>query len=436
MTERSLLAAVSGIEANQSLLDDIGNNIANSDTVGYKSQDLEFQDLLAEQIAGAAAPPANGGSAGVNPIAIGSGVTVGSVATNLSEGSLEETGVNTDVAIQDNGYLVVDSGGVQYYTRDGSLTVDANGDLSTQNGGLVLGWQASGTGALDTNAPVTGIQIPTGETIPASATTQLTLGGNLPAWNGVGTVPSVVTTTLDAYDALGDVVPVTLTFTGVAGTANTWTMQGTVPDPAGGTDDLWTTAPTITFDPATGQVASVSGSTTNADGSLSVPVGTMPAGYTFSTGDTWAFEFPATTSGAALTQFAGQQTAALQSQNGYTSGSLQSFSIGQNGVITGTFSNGNTQALAQIALATFANPGGLALQGNGLFGITGNSGQARVGAPGQGGSGTLLGGELEQSNVDLGSQLTDLITAQEAYEANTKVISTTQQAIASLEAIQ
>ena len=136
------------------------------------------------------------------------------------------------------------------------------------------------------------------------------------------------------------------------------------------------------------------------------------------------------------TQFAGQQTAALQSQNGYASGSLQSFSIGQNGVITGTFSNGNTQALAQIALATFANPGGLALQGNGLFGMTGNSGQARVGAPGQGGSGTLLGGELEQSNVDLGSQLTDLITAEEAYEANTKVISTTQQAIASLEAIQ
>ncbi|HEY3942698.1 MAG TPA: flagellar hook protein FlgE [Acidimicrobiales bacterium] len=436
MTERSLLAAVSGIEANQSLLDDIGNNIANSDTVGYKSQDLEFQDLLAEQLAGAAAPPAGGGGAGVNPVAIGSGVSVGAVATNLSEGSLEETGVNTDVAIQGNGYLVVEQGGVQYYTRDGSLTVDANGDLSTQNGGLVLGWQASGTGVLDTNAPLTGIQIPTGETIPASATTQLTLGGNLPAWNGVGTAPTVVTTTLDAYDALGDVVPVTLTFTGVAGTANTWTMQGTVPNPAGGTDDLWTTPPTIAFDPSTGQVSTVTGSTTNADGSLAVAVSAMPAGYTFSSGDTWDFEFPAPSSGAALTQFAVQQTAALQSQNGYASGALQSYNVGDNGVITGTFSNGNTQALAQISLATFANPGGLSLQGNGLYAVTGNSGQAEVGPPAAGGRGSLLGGELEQSNVDLGNELTNLITAQEAYEANTKVISTTQQSIASLEAIQ
>jgi flagellar hook protein FlgE len=241
---------------------------------------------------------------------------------------------------------------------------------------------------------------------------------------------------------------VTLTFTGVASTANTWTMQGTVPDPGGGTDKLWTTPPTVTFDPATGEVAAityppvspsttpVSASTTNPDGSLSVAVTAMPSGYTFPSGDTWAFDFPAATSGTALTQFAGTQTAALQSQNGYAAGSLDNFTIGQDGVITGTFSNGNTQALAQIALANFANPGGLSVELDGLYSVSANSGQAQVGVPGSGGRGSLLGGELEQSNVDLGSQLTELITAQEAYEANTKVISTTQQSIASLENIQ
>jgi flagellar hook protein FlgE len=130
---------VSGIEANQALLDNIGNNIANSDTVGYKSQDLQFQDLLAEQVAGAAAPPPGGGGAGINPIAIGSGVGVGAVSTNLTEGSLEETGVDTDVAIQGSGYLAVESGGGQEYTRDGSLTVDANGDLSPRMAGSCSG---------------------------------------------------------------------------------------------------------------------------------------------------------------------------------------------------------------------------------------------------------------------------------------------------------
>jgi len=434
MAERSLLAAVSGVDANQTWLDEIGSNIANADTVGYKSQNVEFQDLLNEQISGAQAPPTGGGGAGANPIAVGSGTQVGAVATDLNEGSLDQTGKPTDVAIQGAGYFVVDGGGQQLYTRDGSFTLDANGDLATQNGLLVMGWQANSAGVINTNTPLTGITVPTGQNLGATPTTNMTLAGNLPAWNGIGAVP-IVANTLNCYDALGNVVPVTLTFTGVAGQANQWTVQGTVPNPSGGTDTLWTTAPTVAFNPSTGQLASVSGATTNANGSLSLPVSTMPAGYNFPAADTWSVTFPAPNTAESVTQYAGQQSIALIGQDGYAAGSLEGFTIGGDGIISGSFSNGRTLQLGQLALASFSNPSGLADQGGGAYDATVNSGQPLVGTAGTGGRGSLVAGALEMSNVDLGNELTNLIQAQEAYQANTKVITTTQQAIQALESI-
>jgi flagellar hook protein FlgE len=437
MTERSILAAVSGIDANQTYLDSIANNIANSDTVGYKSSEVQFEDLLAEQLSGASAPSASGDEGGINPVAVGSGVRVDGSDINESEGSLEETGQDTDVAIQGSGYLVVDSGGQTVYTRDGDLVPDGDGNLTTQSGGLIQGWQANGSGVINTNSPLGAVKIPAGETIAAQATSTVSLGGNLPAWSGTGTVPEV-TTTYNGYDALGNVVPITLTFTGVTGTANAWTVQGTVPKPGGGTDTLWSTAPTITFNPASGQIATVNNGaniTPNADGSISLPAGTMPAGYTFPSGDTWDIEFPPPNSADAVTQFSGQQTMQITSQDGHASGSLESFSIGADGVITGSFSDGTTLSLGQIALANFTNPAGLVDVGSGEYTVTPNSGEASVGTAGTGGRGTLVGGELEQSNVDLGTELTNLIGAQEAYDANTKVLTATQQSIQSLESV-
>jgi flagellar hook protein FlgE len=435
VAERSILAAVSGIDAQQTYLDSVANNIANADTVGYKSEDVQFQDLLAEQLAGGSAPPPSGG-AGINPVSIGSGVRVGANTVDLSEGSLESTGQATDVAVQGSGYLLADQNGTIGYTRDGSLTVDANGNLATQYGGLIQGWEANGAGVINDNGPTGAVTIPSGESIPAQATTLLSLGGNLPAWNGVGTVP-VATTTINAYDALGDTIPVTLTFTGVASTANTWTVAGTVLSPSGATDQLWSTDPTVTFNPANGQIGSIAIGATpvtpNTNGSYSLPVATMPAGYTFPSGDKWDFDFPAPDSSGAVTQFAGDQTLGLTGQDGHASGTLESFSIGSTGIITGSFSDGTTLALGQVALATFTNPAGLADQGDGTFAVTPNSGQAEIGTAGTGGRGELLGGELEQSNVNLGSELTDLINAQESYDANTKVLTTSQEVIQSLE---
>jgi flagellar hook protein FlgE len=158
-------------------------------------------------------------------------------------------------------------------------------------------------------------------------------------------------------------------------------------------------------------------------------------GFTFPAGDNWRLLFPQPGTTGAVTQFAGQKTLTVVSTDGYPSGSLESYSIGGNGVITGSFSNGKTQAIGQIAMAGFANASGLQDMGNGLMATSPNSGQAQIGVPGSGTLGTLLGGQLEQSNVTMGAQLTDLITAQEAYQANTKVIATTQQAIQALMAI-
>ncbi|HET6875885.1 MAG TPA: flagellar hook-basal body complex protein, partial [Acidimicrobiales bacterium] len=292
-------------------------------------------------------------------------------------------------------------------------------------GGLIQGWMASSQGVINTNSPIGPVSIPAGTTMPANATTSLTVGGNLPAWSGTG-AGKPVTATINAYDQLGDSIPVTLTYTPVTGTANTWTVQGTVANPAGGTTtDLWNTAPTIVFDPSTGKISSITGATTNGDGSLTLAVNNMPAGYAWPSGDNWNINFPAPNAQGAVTQFSGQQTFTITNQDGYSSGSLSSFSIGSDGVITGAFTNGKSLSIGELALATFSNPSGLADEGNQMYASSPNSGQANVGAPGTGGRGSLVGGALESSNVDLATQLTDLIVAQEAYQANTKVVSTT-----------
>ncbi len=431
--EQSLIAAVSGIEANQTYLDVIGNNLANSDTTGYKAEDPVFTDLLAEQIAGASAPSA-GQSAGIDPIAVGAGVRVGAVTNDQSQGAIQQTNQPTDVAIQGAGFLIADRNGQQYYTRAGNLTLDANGDLATPTGALIQGWQATGQGVINTNAPVGVVNIPNGQVMAAQATSSFVMAGNLPAWSGSGT-PPVVTTTLNGYDSLGNTIPVTLTFSAVAGTANSWQVQGTVPNGAG-TANLWSTAPTVAFSATTGQIASITGVTANSDGSYSLPVTTMPPGYTFPSGDTWNIKFAAPGSINAVTQFGGEQTAQLASQNGNSAGTLESFTIGGDGVISGAFSNGLTEPIARLALATFSNPPGLVDDGNLMYSASANSGQAAIGTAGTGGRGTLLGGALEGSNVDLATELTNMIQAQEAYQADTKVVSTTSAALQSLVQMQ
>lgn len=419
---RSLSAADSGIQANQTYLDVLGNNIANVNTTGYKETSVQFADLLNQQVAGPGAPTA--GLASTNPSAVGSGTTVASISTNFNEGALNQTNVATDVAIQGNGFLMTNANGQIAYTRAGNLQFDANGVLSTPTGAEVQGWMASGTGVLTTSNPTTSLTIPTGATISPNETANVTMGGNLPADTPVSPAAgSVQTTTINAYDALGNVVPITLSYTHTG--AGTWSLQGTATAANGTTSQLWATPQNLTFSGA-GQLQSINGTpmTTNTYALTATP----PAGWT----GPLSIDFPPPGKPSSFTQYAGNNSAAAVNQDGSSGGTLASYSISANGTITGTFSNGRTQALAQIALASFSNPGGLTSLGGLSYQSNPASGAAQVGTPGSGPRGTLMGGALEASNVNLAGDLTNLITAQTAYQANTKVVATSATVLQSL----
>lgn len=423
--EASLSSAVSGIDAEQTWLDTIANNLANADTDGFSEDNVEFSEMLTQLVSGATAPvpPARGG---VNPVEVGSGVEVSAITPEFGGGSISSTGVASDAAIQGNGFFVVDQGGQQLYTQDGNFSVDADGNLVTGDGGLVQGWMANG-GVITANGPTTALTIPSGQQTPAAATSQIVLGGNLSAG---ATTPQDATVT--AYDSQGNPVPITLTFT-PSTTPNTWTVSGTTTDPAtGATENLAFTGgnPTITFG-ADGQVTEVNGAAVSATNPTALKFA-APAGYQFPAAATISLEVPPPGTGTSLTQDAGSDSAGAVSQNGYQAGTLESYSIGQNGVITGSFSNGETESIGQIALANFANENGLADQGNGNYALSANSGAALIGAPGSGSLGTLVGGSVNQSNVNMASQMTAMVEAQTNYEADTKVVSTTDTVLQAL----
>lgn len=416
----SLGAAASGIEIMQTDLNTIGNDIANSQTDGFSTQTAQFSDLLTEQL-----QPASGAvgttSASTNPSAVGAGAEIAAIQTNFSAGPITQTGVASNVAVEGNGFLVVSEGGQTHYTLNGDLQIDANGHLATNSGGLVEGW-APGQ---PTTSPLTPLSIIVGSTGGPAQTQNIMLGGNLPS-NPSG--PVTITTTM--YDSLGDPVPVALTLTPTLnpnGTATSWSMQGTV---KGATSNLWNTAQVLVFS-SSGQLSTLNGTAVTAN-QTSIPIDNKPSNYTWAGTTALNVDFPAVGSQTAVTQFAGAQTLDVTSQDGNAAGTLSSYSIGPNGVITGTYSNGGSSTLGTIALAQFANPDGLANMGQTEFTSTVASGNAQVGQPGSNGLGKLQGGAVEGSNVDLATELTDLIEAQTAYQANTKVIGTTQTVLSSL----
>jgi flagellar hook protein FlgE len=423
MSIRSLGAAASGIDTMQTDLDTIGNDIANSETDGFASQTAQFSDLLTEQLT-----PAGGAIAGTlastNPSSIGAGDQVSAIETNFTPGAVTQTGINSNIAIEGNGFLVVSQNNQTYYTLDGDLQVDSQGNLATNSGGLVEGWLPGQA----TTSPPTPLSIVVGSTGAPTQTANAVLGGNLPS-NPSG--PVTVTTTM--YDTLGDQVPVTLTLTptlNANGTATSWSMQGTVP---GAAQPLWTTPQTVVFG-SNGQLSTLNG-TAVGTGVTKLAIGNEPSNYTWGATPP-SIDFGAVGSEGALTQFAGDQTIEVTSQDGNAAGTLDSYSIGSDGVITGAYSNGGSETLGTVALAQFANPDGLDDMGSTYYTTTVASGAAQLGQPGTSGLGTLQGGAVASSNVDLATELTDLIEAQTAYQANTKVVDTTSTALQSLVQMQ
>ncbi len=400
---RSLFSGISGLRAHQQMMDVTSNNIANVNTVGFKSSQVVFQDTLSQMMRASGAPQQ--GQGGTNPAQVGLGVRLGAINTSFVQGSAQTTGRATDVMISGDGFFVVNSVDEQLYTRSGAFNFDAEGKLVTPTGAAVQGWPAV-NGEVNTNAPIGDIRLPMGTLIAPNATRNMVIAGNLPADAPVNTT---IPRSIKTYDVQGNVVTLTTTFTLTAGGWEVVVTDGTTPSAAA----------SLTF---------------LANGQISLPT------YTDANGDTKiGLIYDPDNDGigvevdlAGLTEYTGNTTVSPLSQNGSPAATLQSFSINPDGQLVGVFSNGNKQTVAQLALANFNNPPGLEKVGDSLYRFTVNSGLAQVGVAGTVGLGTLQSGAVEMSNVDLAQEFTNLIVAQRGFQANSKVISTSDEVLQEL----
>ena len=406
---RSLYSGVSGLHAHQEMVDVVGNNIANVNTTAFRAGSVQFADVLSQMSKAGSA--GTGTAGGTNPAQVGLGVRVVSIDTSDKAGSLQNTGRSTDVALQGDGFLAVRVGNEIQYTRAGSLSFDASGRLVDASGGLIQGWMAGANGQIDPTTPTGNLTFGSSVTAPAKTTTSVTVGGNLSADAKVG---DKFVTGIDIYDSLGSAhrISVTLTKTG----ANTWDQAAT--DAAG--NPLTPANVTLTFDPATGDLASA----TPAPAYTVSPVGVPPIAFSVDYGTAGA--------AGALTGFGGESTAAATKQDGQAAGTLRNVSIADGGLVIGTFSNGTTQALGQVAVTTFANARGLEKTGDNHYRAGLSAGAASVGVAGTGQRGKLVAGALESSNVDLGQELTNMIIGQRGFQANSKTITTSDELLGDL----
>ncbi|MBB2899645.1 flagellar hook protein FlgE [Kineococcus radiotolerans] len=422
---RSMFSGVSGLRSHQTMMDVVGNNIANVNTAGYKSSGVVFADTMSQLTKAAGAPTtANGGT---NPSQVGLGVRVQAITQNMTQGSAQATGKSTDLMLQGDGMFAVQSGDGVFYTRNGSFTLDANGSIVTNDGAYVMGWKPDATGKVNTNSQIDKLVIPSDTVMPAQITKTGTITGNLDNTLNAGALRSVPTS-FKAYDDQGNLTTVYLRFDnqqdpavtgGTVAKSNTWNVS-------------WSTDPTFptgkTLVAGSINFAGVSG---GADGSKAV---FTPAAASATAGPITVDGKPVALDFAGLTGFVGTTgSSSVQGKSdGSPIGTLVSYSFGTDGVITGSYSNGYKQTLGQVAVASFNNSAGLRKEGNSLYSVSTNSGAPVYGIAGENGRGGLLAGSLEMSNVDLSAEFTNLILAQRGFQANSKVITSSDELLQDL----
>lgn len=454
---------LSGLTASSTAMSTIANNLANLNTVGYKSSTTQFADLFYQTL--------NTNGAG-DPVQVGAGTGVAGTFINMNSGSPESTGVPTDVAIMGSGFFVVQQNGTNFYTRAGDFTVSTDGALQTANGESVMGYAAV-NGVIPAGAALSPLQLNKGEINPPQATNSVQLDTNLDARAAIGSSP--LSTPITVYDSLGTAHVLNFNFTKTG--AGDWNCSITIPNsdltpPANwAASSAYTVGQAISPPSANGHiyqctVAGTSGATPpgtwptdgstftdggvtwqdmgtettinttaltfDSNGKLTSPTGNVTGITASGLADganslTFSWNLYDTSNAPLMTQVASDSVTSSKLQNGYGSGSLTDYTIGSDGVIMGSFSNGRTAALGQIALANFANQQGLARVGNNDFSETLASGSAAVGAPGTGGLGAVSGGSLELSNVDIATEFSALIVAQRDYEANARTVTTFDQ---------
>ncbi len=395
----SFFIPLSGLESDNTALNTIANNISNLNTVAYKSQDVQFSDLFYQQV---------GESGSGDPEQVGAGTQVGAITTNFTTGTpTPESGVAQDVALNGDGFFVVNNGGVQEYTRAGNFAISSDGHLLTQAGQQVMGYPAA-NGVPNTNAPLVPIQIPIGQVEQPKATTSMSLTANLDASAAVGTTTQGQIT---VYDSLGVPHVATVDFQKTA--ANTWNYNMSLPtgDASGSSAN---TVGTLTFD---------------SNGNLTAPAANV-AGIQFTglsdgaSNMNFSWNLYDANNKPLIDQVAAGSGVANSHQDGFASGQYQGFTVDSNGVVSASFSNNQTQVVGQMAIASITNEQGLTRLGDNNYQTTLASGQATIGTAGTNGRGTIQDQAVEGSNVDISTQFSDLIVAQRAFEANSKSITT------------
>lgn len=515
---RSLYSGVSGLKNHQTRMDVVGNNISNVNTTGFKSSRVTFADTLSQTLSGASS--AANGRGGTNPKQIGLGSSVSAIDTLFTDGSVQSTGVNTDLCLSGNGLFIVGKGNSDvYYTRNGNFKFDSEGNYVTSDGYFVKGWIAN-NGSLNTTSATTYIKIPAGKSMEAKATTQVTYTNNLDASEPMiesilGKTYSVVGTTVTPDSTTDKGLLVTLsdgnTVTVPSSATGTYKIGDVLPGGSAGDPTITkiqenygsataTAGNALTIKLSDGTIQTVTDGSYKVNQSMpittivtiydslgnthEVPLYFVKTGIDSSTGNTWSVmvnqngtghtvikgkdgkntdidmdnvEIKFSTDGkylsgagtvtltlrngatgtqrvavslSALTQYAGSNTA-FGTNDGNAQGTLKSLSIDSSGVITGTYTNGINQAEAQVAIAQFNNAAGLTKEGNSLYKESNNSGKPNVKTAGDLGC-TITPAALEMSNVDMASELTDMIVTQRGYQSNSKIITVSDELLETL----
>lgn len=429
---RSLFAGVSGLQNHQTRMDVVGNNISNVNTYGFKKGRVTFKDMISQSLSGAAKPQEDRG--GINPQQVGLGMQVATIDTIHTQGALQVTGVNTDLAIQGEGFFIEKKGNSSYYTRNGAFSIDKNGYLvNPSNGYKVQGWNAvlnpeTGMMELNTAAGVEDLIIPVGSKDPARATQNTKFFCNLQKNSDTHQAD------LTIYDSTG--IPRQLRATFNRTDVNRWDMVIEIPEATEGSVSVSAGDPVenggnntfqLVFNDAGSLISVSDGTNTQTEGVLMPNVSFTYTGTDGEVNQTINLTMGEVGLFNGITQFESPSTTKAIEQDGYTMGMLEGFSFDDSGQITGVFTNGNRKTLGQVALAKFANAGGLEKAGDTLFVESNNSGAANIGVAAAEGRGSIKSGTLEMSNVDLSEQFTDMIVTQRGFQANARTITTADQ---------
>ncbi|UCZ51719.1 flagellar hook protein FlgE [Bacillus shivajii] len=422
---RSMYSGIGGMRNFQTKLDTIGNNISNVNTFGFKKGRTTFKDLVSQQLSGASTAGDNRG--GTNPQQVGLGSSLASIDTIHTQGSLQTTGRDLDMGISGDGFFVVNDGDQSYYTRAGNFYLDEQGNLVNSDGLRVQGYGVDGDGNIDEGAGFGDLEITAGSLMAPQATGNAQFRGNLNADYVSGTAlgnndyseqeirdlieGSGTVVPYSVVDSLGRVHDLDLVFQKTG--ENEWQVGSLLFDEDENEYTFTELASDLSF---------------NNDGSFNdVDIDQLVIGGTDGSDDL-AIDIDL----SRMSQFARNTTADISNVDGNMDGTLESYNISETGEINGVFSNGEVRLLGQIGLANFNNPGGLSKSGDNLYAVSNNSGAPQLGFAGDGGRGTLTGAALEMSNVDLSEEFAEMIVSQRGFQANTRMITTSDEILQEL----